>query len=127
MRNLVGTLDAVTGAFGNLGTAIKNAADQLGRLLLRADGFAAMDKSGWGKGTRNFGASYKEQEAALFAAANQASASVKQLPSPSTTVPSFSPSLSGGGGSGAAPLTDDLERLNSDLEKIQQIIRAKGA
>ena len=28
----------------------------------------------------------------------------------------------GGGGSGAAPLTDDLERLNSELEKIQQII-----
>ena len=66
MRNLVGTLDAVTGAFGNLGTAIKNAADQLGRLLLRADGFAAMDKSGWGKGTRNFGASYKEQRSCFI-------------------------------------------------------------
>ena len=86
--------------FGGLGKAIAFAVQQLGLLLLRADGFDAANKSGFGKGLRNFGANYKEQEAALFAAASESR--VDLTTKNQTEIPDFSPLLSGGSSSGGA-------------------------
>ena len=125
IQDIASTASNAIGAFGGLGDAIKWAADQLGRLLLRADGFESMDKSGWGKGFRNFGANYKEQEAALFAAANGASASLKPLPKVQTKVPTFSPGTSGGAGgadAAAKAAEREAERVAETLRDREQLV-----
>jgi len=127
MRDIASTAGAAGEAFGNLGNAIKWAADQLGRLLLRADGFESMDKSGWGKGLRNFGPNYKEEEAALFAAADAASSSLKPLPKVETTVPTFSPATSGGGGGGGGGADEaarKAEQIKEQLATAEKLVTA---
>ena len=133
--NLGKKFGAVGDALGTFGDAAKYAADQLGRLLLRADGFESMDKSGWGKGLRNFGSDYKEQELALTAAANNAGSAAGSLPKPgATNVPGFNPETSGGGGSKeAAKAADEMERqlkagkdLSRQFSRQIKLLQTKG-
>jgi TP901 family phage tail tape measure protein len=127
VQDISNTASNAISAFGGLGDAIGYAATQLSRLLLRADGFEAMDKSGWGKGTRNFGANYKEQEAALFAAADAASSSLKPLPKVETKVPTFSPGTSGGGsggGGGADQAARRAEQMKEQLATAEKLVIA---
>ena len=132
--NLGKTFGAVGDALGTFGDAAKWAADQLGRLLLRADGFESMDKSGWGKGLRNFGSDYKAQELALAAAANNAGSAAGSLPKPgATNVPGFSPALSGGGSDEAAKAADEMERqlkagedLSRQFSRQIKLLETKG-
>jgi TP901 family phage tail tape measure protein len=127
VQDISNTASNAIGAFSGLGDAIGYAATQLSRLLLRADGFESMDKSGWGKGFRNFGANYKEQEAALFAAADAASGSLKPLPKAETNVPAFSPGTSGGssgGGSGADEAARQAEEMARQLKTAEELVFA---
>ena len=132
--NLGEKFGAVGDALGTFGDAAKWAADQLGRLLLRADGFESMDKSGWGKGLRNFGDDYKAQELALAAAANKAGSAAGALPKPKPTkVPGFTPSLSGGGSDEAAKAADEMERqlkagedLSRQFSRQIKLLQTKG-
>ena len=122
---------AVANALGTFGDAAKYAADQIGRLLLRADGFESMDKSGWGKGLRNVGADYKEQELALSAAANNAGSTAGALPQ-QTQVPGFGPGGSGGANE-AAKAADEMERqlkagkdLSRQFSRQIKLLQTKG-
>jgi TP901 family phage tail tape measure protein len=124
VNNLGEKFGAVGEALGTFGDAAKWAADQLGRLLLRADGFESMDKSGWGKGLRNFGADYKEQELALAAAANKASSAAGTLPKPTATkVPGFTPTLSGGPDASTKAAEQEADRVADTLRSREQLVQ----
>ena len=132
MDELGATLNQISTVFGDLGNAIGFAADQLGKLLFRADGmeqfqalgrdrFRRPDKDGFG-GMASFGPNYKEQEAALFAAASGSGTPPKPQ---QTRVPAFNPSTSGGGSSVGAEL-DAAAQLEKQLKRNLEILKAEN-
>ena len=120
MTDIATTSGLVGQAFGQLGSAVKFAADQLARLVFRADGFESADASGYGRGGRNFGANYAQQEKELAAAAEEFRKRQAQA-NKTTPIPEF---LTGGGsGSGSDELAkqrEEMERMFEAGERIKQ-------
>ena len=123
VTNLGKQLGVVGDAFGGLGNAIKFAADQLGRLILRADGFddpafkeikriQAFDAS------QGAGFDIERIRQMQSGAANTPKKITK------TNIPGFNPSLSGSTGnaanSGQTPLEKQLEASKKLSESLQK-------
>ena len=110
-------LTGLSSFFGTLGESIKWAADQLGRLLLRADGFndpGVQELMRTRVYDNSQGAGFDIEAIRKMSAAAGTGRKTQQ-----TTIPGFNPPLSGGGSGGGANTDNSAEELENTAKRIR--------